>query len=82
VLHHGRKAPIWPGHTGQSAQAAVEVERIGLSSGLVVVGKAFAPRLMLPLSLTFDHRVIDGATAARFMVYLAKMLGDFRRVML
>ena len=45
-------------------------------------GKAFAPRLMLPLSLTFDHRVIDGAAAARFMVYLAKMLSDFRRVML
>ena len=45
-------------------------------------GKAFQPRLMLPLSLTWDHRVIDGATAARFNVYLAQILGDFRRVML
>ncbi|OYT92332.1 MAG: dihydrolipoyllysine-residue acetyltransferase [Burkholderiales bacterium PBB3] len=45
-------------------------------------GKAFVPRLMLPLSLTWDHRVIDGAAAARFNVYLAQILGDFRRVML
>ncbi len=45
-------------------------------------GKAFQPRLMLPLSLTWDHRVIDGAAAARFNVYLGQMLGDFRRVML
>ncbi|MDT8991489.1 dihydrolipoyllysine-residue acetyltransferase [Curvibacter sp. APW13] len=45
-------------------------------------GKAFQPRLMLPLSLTWDHRVIDGAAAARFNVYLAQILGDFRRVML
>lgn len=45
-------------------------------------GKAFQPRLMLPLSLTWDHRVIDGAAAARFNVYLAQILGDFRRVLL
>jgi pyruvate dehydrogenase E2 component (dihydrolipoamide acetyltransferase) len=45
-------------------------------------GKAFQPRLMLPLSLTWDHRVIDGAAAARFNVYLGQILGDFRRVML
>ncbi len=45
-------------------------------------GKAFAPRLMLPLSLTWDHRVIDGASAARFNVYLGQILGDFRRVLL
>ncbi|APW43127.1 dihydrolipoyllysine-residue acetyltransferase [Rhodoferax saidenbachensis] len=45
-------------------------------------GKAFQPRLMLPLSLTWDHRVIDGASAARFNVYLAQILGDFRRVLL
>jgi pyruvate dehydrogenase E2 component (dihydrolipoamide acetyltransferase) len=45
-------------------------------------GKAFQPRLMLPLSLTWDHRVIDGAAAARFNVYLGQILGDFRRIML
>jgi pyruvate dehydrogenase E2 component (dihydrolipoamide acetyltransferase) len=45
-------------------------------------GKAFVPRLMLPLSLTWDHRVIDGAAAARFNVYLSQILGDFRRVLL
>ena len=45
-------------------------------------GKAFAPRLMLPLSLSWDHRVIDGASAARFNVYLASLLADFRRVLL
>jgi pyruvate dehydrogenase E2 component (dihydrolipoamide acetyltransferase) len=39
---------------------------------------AFLPRLMLPLSLSYDHRVIDGAEAARFMVYLAKVLGDVK----
>ena len=45
-------------------------------------GKAFQPRLMLPLSLSWDHRVIDGAGAARFNVYLSQILGDFRRVLL
>ncbi len=45
-------------------------------------GKAFVPRLMLPLSLTWDHRVIDGAAAARFNVYLGQLLADFRRIML
>jgi pyruvate dehydrogenase E2 component (dihydrolipoamide acetyltransferase) len=45
-------------------------------------GKAFQPRLMLPLSLSWDHRVIDGAAAARFNTYLAQILGDFRRVLL
>jgi len=45
-------------------------------------GKAFQPRLMLPLSLTWDHRVIDGAAAARFNVYLGQILGDFRRILL
>jgi pyruvate dehydrogenase E2 component (dihydrolipoamide acetyltransferase) len=45
-------------------------------------GKAFQPRLMLPLSLSWDHRVIDGASAARFNAYLAQILGDFRRVLL
>ena len=45
-------------------------------------GKEFEPRLMLPLSLTWDHRVIDGAAAARFNAYLGQVLADFRRVML
>ena len=45
-------------------------------------GSAFEPRLMLPLSLSWDHRVIDGAAAARFNVHLAQILGDFRRVLL
>ena len=45
-------------------------------------GKAFAPRLMLPLSLSYDHRVIDGALAARFVTYLSQVLKDMRRVML
>jgi pyruvate dehydrogenase E2 component (dihydrolipoamide acetyltransferase) len=45
-------------------------------------GKQFVPRLMLPLSLTWDHRVIDGASAARFNAYLGQILGDFRRVLL
>ena len=45
-------------------------------------GKEFEPRLMLPLSLTWDHRVIDGAAAARFNAYLGHILGDFRRVLL
>ena len=45
-------------------------------------GKAFVPRLVLPLSLTADHRVIDGALATRFNVYVAQLLADFRRVAL
>jgi pyruvate dehydrogenase E2 component (dihydrolipoyllysine-residue acetyltransferase) len=45
-------------------------------------GKAFAPRLTLPLSLSYDHRVIDGAAAARFNTYLVSLLGDMRRVVL
>jgi pyruvate dehydrogenase E2 component (dihydrolipoamide acetyltransferase) len=45
-------------------------------------GEKFVPRLMLPLSLTWDHRVIDGAAAARFNVYLGQILGDFRRILL
>ena len=45
-------------------------------------GQEFVPRLMLPLSLTWDHRVIDGAAAARFNAYLGQVLGDFRRVLL
>jgi pyruvate dehydrogenase E2 component (dihydrolipoamide acetyltransferase) len=43
---------------------------------------AFVPRLIMPLSLSWDHRVVDGAGAARFNVYLAQLLADFRRVLL
>jgi len=45
-------------------------------------GKEFVPRLMLPLDLSYDHRVIDGAQAARFMAYLCGLLGDLRRLLL
>ena len=45
-------------------------------------GKEFAPRLLLPLSLSYDHRVIDGAQAARFTVTLAGLLADIRRLLL
>lgn len=45
-------------------------------------GEKFKPRLVLPLSLSWDHRVIDGAAAARFNVYLSQILADFRRVLL
>ncbi|MCS6810663.1 MAG: dihydrolipoyllysine-residue acetyltransferase, partial [Tepidimonas sp.] len=45
-------------------------------------GQEFVPRLMLPLSLTWDHRVIDGAAAARFNAYLGQLLADFRRILL
>ena len=46
------------------------------------IGEQFVPRLILPLSLSWDHRVIDGAAAARFNAYLGQILGDFRRVLL
>ncbi|MCW5234706.1 dihydrolipoyllysine-residue acetyltransferase [Verminephrobacter eiseniae] len=45
-------------------------------------GKQFVPRLMLPLSLSWDHRVIDGAAAARFNLYFASLLADMRRIMM
>ncbi len=45
-------------------------------------GKEFEPRLMLPLSLSYDHRVIDGAAAARFNAFLAELLADYRRIVL
>ncbi|MGI0152945.1 dihydrolipoyllysine-residue acetyltransferase [Pseudidiomarina sp. WS423] len=45
-------------------------------------GKEFEPRLMLPLSLSYDHRVIDGAVAARFSVYLSNVLSDIRKLVL
>ncbi len=64
---------------------APEVAILGLSKSSmkpVWDGKAFVPRLTLPLSLSYDHRVIDGASGARFTTYLASVLADFRRVLL
>ena len=64
---------------------APEVAILGVSRGVmkpVWDGKAFQPRLMLPLSLSYDHRVIDGALGARFIVMLTKLLGDLRRLTL
>ena len=64
---------------------APEVAILGVSrSSMQPVwdGSAFQPRLMLPLSLSFDHRVIDGAAAARFNAYLGQLLSDFRRIAL
>ena len=64
---------------------APEVAILGVSKSAtrpVWDGKAFAPRMMLPLSLSYDHRVIDGAAAARFTAYLATLLGDLRRAVL
>ncbi len=64
---------------------APEVAILGVSRGAtrpVWNGKEFAPRLMLPLSLAYDHRVIDGATAARFSTYLVSVLSDIRKLIL
>ena len=64
---------------------APEVAILGLSKGQmkpVWDGKQFVPRLTLPLSLSYDHRVIDGAAAARFNAFLAQVLADYRRILL
>ncbi len=64
---------------------APEVAILGVSKSVmepVWNGKEFVPRLILPMSLSYDHRVIDGALAARFNAYLGQLLADFRRVML
>ena len=64
---------------------APEVAILGLSKGQmkpVWDGKQFVPRLTLPLSLSYDHRVIDGASAARFNAYLGQLLTDYRRIVL
>ena len=63
---------------------APEVAILGVSRSQmkpVWDGSEFAPRLMLPLSLSYDHRVIDGAAAARFTTYLSQVLGDLRRLL-
>ncbi|WP_295978122.1 dihydrolipoyllysine-residue acetyltransferase [uncultured Variovorax sp.] len=64
---------------------APEVAILGLSKSAmkpVWDGKQFVPRLTLPLSLSYDHRVIDGALAARFNAYLGQVLADYRRILL
>ncbi len=64
---------------------APEVAVLGLSRLArkpVYCAGAFVPRLMLPLSLSYDHRVIDGAVAARFIIYLNSILNDMRRALL
>jgi len=64
---------------------APEVAILGLSKSEIKPvwdGKTFAPRLMLPMSLSYDHRVIDGALGARFTVYLGEVLADMRKTLL
>lgn len=64
---------------------APEVAILGVSKSSIQPvwdGAQFQPRLMLPMSLSYDHRVIDGALAARFAVFLAQVLADMRRVLL
>ncbi|MFL9669223.1 dihydrolipoyllysine-residue acetyltransferase [Variovorax sp. AB1(2024)] len=64
---------------------APEVAILGLSKSAmkpVWDGKQFVPRLTLPMSLSYDHRVIDGALAARFNAYLGQVLADYRRILL
>src|SRR5258706_54366 len=64
---------------------APEVAILGVSRSAIKPvwnGKEFAPRLVLPLSLSYDHRVIDGATAARFTSYLVSVLSDIRKLIL
>jgi pyruvate dehydrogenase E2 component (dihydrolipoamide acetyltransferase) len=64
---------------------APEVAILGVSRAVTRPfwdGEKFVPRLMLPLSLSYDHRVIDGALAARFVTYLSQVLKDMRRAML
>ena len=64
---------------------APEVAILGVSRAAmkpVWDGKQFAPRLMMPISLSYDHRVIDGATAARFTTFLVSVLSDIRKLIL
>jgi pyruvate dehydrogenase E2 component (dihydrolipoyllysine-residue acetyltransferase) len=64
---------------------APEVAILGVGKAVtkpVWNGKEFVPRLLVPLSLSYDHRVIDGALGARFISFLAGLLGDIRKLML
>jgi len=62
--------------------AILGVSRSAMKPVWIEDTQTFEPRLMLPLSLSYDHRVIDGAAGARFNAYLAQVLADFRRVLL
>ncbi|AGF49008.1 2-oxo acid dehydrogenase subunit E2 [Candidatus Kinetoplastidibacterium galati] len=64
---------------------APEVAILGVSKAFIKPiwdGNQFIPKLIMPISLSYDHRVVDGALAARFNVYLCSLLNDFRRVFL
>jgi len=64
---------------------APEVAILGVSRAAtkpVWSGKEFAPRLIMPIALSYDHRVIDGASAARFTTYLVSVLSDIRKIIL
>ena len=64
---------------------APEVAILGVSKAAIKPvwnGQEFAPRLMLPLSLSYDHRVINGADAARFTTTLGELLADIRKLLL
>jgi pyruvate/2-oxoglutarate dehydrogenase complex dihydrolipoamide acyltransferase (E2) component len=63
--------PVWQ---ASRSGAGSEPQASGVDSG----GAAFVPRLLLPLSLSYDHRVIDGADAVRFTTRLAQLLADLR----
>ncbi len=72
-------------HLVHAHHQCAEVAILGVSRSShkpVWDGKQFVPRLIVPLSLSYDHRVIDGAAAARFNAYLGALLADFRRIAL
>ncbi len=73
------------GHSFTPIVNAPEVAILGVTRARMTPvwdGAEFRPRLMLPLDLSYDHRVIDGAEGARFMTYLCRVLGDLRRILL
>ena len=77
--------PVIEVHVSPGDVVAPEVAILGVvrsKTAPVWDGASFVPRLMLPLSLSYDHRVIDGAAAARFTRYLCHVLEDVRRLVL
>ena len=69
----------------EEATHVPEVAILGVSRSTmkpVWNGSEFVPRLVLPLSLSYDHRVVDGAMACRFVVHLSNLLSDVRRLLL